>query len=71
MKTKMYKLLILFCFILSGCTFGTPVYTKFNKNGAFLLTQQLNKDILCVEVETKTKNKKEMRCHYVSDSFGK
>ena len=50
---------VLTCF---GCSFGSPKYVKLNKNGSFLLTQDINKDIICIKDQTK----KGMRCYYVN-----
>jgi len=61
--------LFIVCLLVSslvGCVVGTPAYRKLNNNGAFLLTQLYNEDILCVRDE-KIKTKK-LRCYYVSDS---
>tara|TARA_B100000686_G_C16154642_1_gene648486 strand:- start:230 stop:430 length:201 start_codon:yes stop_codon:yes gene_type:complete len=50
--------------LLSGCAFGVgPTYKKINSNDAFLLTQNLNKDIICLKDKD---HPKEMRCYYVS-----
>ena len=65
----MVKILGLLVF-LSGCSFGVgPKYTKINSNGAFLLTQSLNEDILCVNAEEQPREIKKVRCYYVSDGY--
>ena len=63
MKARVLVLLV----FLSGCSFGVgPTYRKIDDNGTFLLTQNLNKDILCVKDK---KIKRGMRCFYVSGNI--
>jgi len=64
MKISFFALALL----MSGCSLGSPIYTKINDDGAFLLTQKINKDILCVKDEL-NKLKTNMRCFYVSENF--
>ena len=51
----------------TGCSVGVPIHKKLNNNDAFLLTQKLNKDILCLK-DQETPKTGTMRCYYVSKS---
>ena len=54
----------------TGCSFGTPVYVKHNDNGAFVLTQEFNNDILCVK-DKDFKRSGKLRCYYVTEQRNK
>ena len=67
----MCRLLVLALFI-SGCSIGIgPNFKKINKNGAFLLTQKFDKDILCVKSEmlADQTEDKTTRCYYVTGDY--
>ena len=53
----------------AGCSFGVgPHFKKINKNGAFLLQQKYNKDIICFKAgnEKSKQDSQNVRCYYVS-----
>ena len=61
------SIVLFMALFVTGCTFGTPVYTKYNSNGAFILTQKYSKDILCVK-DAGFVHSNKLRCYYVSDT---
>ncbi len=57
--------------LLAGCGVGSPQFVKLNKNDAFLLTQTLNKDIMCVKSDRQDDKAtgKTTRCFYVNGKY--
>ena len=69
----MNKVMFISCTLLflAGCAIGSPKFVKINKNGSFLLTQGINKDIICVKSDRQDDKAtgKTTRCFYVSGKY--